>query len=96
MVAPRQSLLQRLLAKEIKQEQSSLLQCLRFIVNNNFLQDMGAKPLIFPSDPHTAVDAKAGESVSRLCLLKDICDYFSFVPMANCLLQRSYMKCSCC
>lgn len=72
MVAPRQSLLQRLLAKEIRQERSTILQCLRFVVNNDFLQESGSKPLIFPDDDHATADAKAGESFAKPLLFSQI------------------------
>ena len=45
------SLLEKLLAKDIRAEHSRLLQCMRFIVANNFLQDVGSKPLQFPPGP---------------------------------------------
>ena len=45
------SLLEKLLAKDIRAEHSRLLQCMRFIVANNFLQDVGSKPLQFPAEP---------------------------------------------
>ena len=45
------SLLEKLLAKDIHAEHSRLLQCMRFVVVNNFLQDIGFKPLQFPAEP---------------------------------------------
>ena len=56
------TLLEKLLAKDIRTEHSRLLQCMRFIVANNFLQDVGAKALQFPPEPPAA----AGQAPSRL------------------------------
>ena len=49
------SLLEKLLVKDIRAEHSRLLQCMRFIVANNFLQDLDFKPLQFP--PESSADA---------------------------------------
>jgi len=53
-----------LLAKEIRQEHSHLLQCFRFLVNNNFLQDLGTQALVFPATDAAPADFKAGDAVS--------------------------------
>ncbi|KAK9815260.1 hypothetical protein WJX72_000809 [[Myrmecia] bisecta] len=45
------TLLQKLLAKDIRRDRSHLLQCLRFLVDNNYLLDLGKKPLVFPLPP---------------------------------------------
>ncbi len=45
------TLLQKLLAPDIRAEHSRLLQCLRFLVTNNFLLDYGCAPLVFPPQP---------------------------------------------
>ncbi|KAL3139054.1 hypothetical protein ABBQ32_005852 [Trebouxia sp. C0010 RCD-2024] len=47
------TLLQKLLVKDIRKDHSHLLQCFRFLVNNNFLQDVGSKPLVYPDPPPT-------------------------------------------
>lgn len=47
------TLLQKLLVKDIRKDHSHLLQCFRFLVKNNFLQDVGAKPLVYPDPPPT-------------------------------------------
>jgi hypothetical protein len=51
----RPTLLQKLLARDIRAEHSRLLQCFRFIVTNNFLLDYGSTPLHFPPEP-TGID----------------------------------------
>lgn len=33
-----------------RQQKSHALQCIRFLVENNFLQDLGKKPLMFPCE----------------------------------------------
>lgn len=43
------TLLQKLLSKDIKKDQSSLVQVLRFITMNSFFKDFPEKPLKFPS-----------------------------------------------
>ncbi|BDA48556.1 probable collagen alpha-5(VI) chain at N-terminal half [Coccomyxa sp. Obi] len=53
----RQTLLQKLLAPDIRAEHSRLLQCLRFLVTNNFLLDYGRAPLIFPPQPAAPANA---------------------------------------
>lgn len=58
----RKSLLQRLLAKEIRQEHCMLLQCFRFLVNNNFLQDPDTDKLVFSHETGPAEDPKTGAS----------------------------------
>ncbi len=47
----RPTLLQKLLAPDIRAEHSRLLQCLRFLVTNKFLLDFSRAPLIFPPEP---------------------------------------------
>ncbi|KAA6420678.1 MAG: hypothetical protein FRX49_09470 [Trebouxia sp. A1-2] len=47
------TLLQKLLVKDIRKDHSHLLQCFRFFVKNNFLQDVGATPLVYPDPPPT-------------------------------------------
>jgi hypothetical protein len=58
----RQTLLQKLLAPDIRKEHSRLLQCLRFLVTNNFLLNYGRAPLIFPPEPAALNDALPGEN----------------------------------
>ena len=67
------SLLEKLLATDIRAEHSRLLQCMRFFVANNFLQDVGSKPLLYPPEPPSATEQPPGEyysapklSVSRI------------------------------
>ncbi len=60
------SLLEKLLAKDIRAEHSRLLQCMRFIVANNFLQDVGSKPLQFPAEP-CADPAQAPGTYALFC-----------------------------
>ena len=63
---PREAtLLEKLLAKDIRAEHSRLLQCMRFLVANNYLQDVGSKPLHFPPEPSAA----GGETLGELLLL---------------------------
>ena len=57
------SLLEKLLATDIRAEHSRLLQCMRFLVANNFLQDVGSKPLLYPPEPPTALGQPPGESL---------------------------------
>lgn len=45
------TLLQKLLAKDIHTERSHLLQCLRFLVSNNFLLHADHAPVVYPSEP---------------------------------------------
>ncbi|CAL8463582.1 g3116 [Coccomyxa elongata] len=52
----RPTLLQKLLAPDIRAEHSRLLQCLRFLVTNNFLLDYGRAPLVFPPQPTAPAD----------------------------------------
>lgn len=59
----RPTLLQKLLAPDIRREHSRLLQCLRFLVNNNFLLDFGRAPLVFPPEPSGLPEAIPGESI---------------------------------
>lgn len=44
------SLLEKLFYKEMRRDNSYILQCFRFLVENNFLQDLGTVPLVFPED----------------------------------------------
>ena len=62
-VISRQSLLQRLLAKEIRQEHSYLLQSFRFMVNNNFLQDADTTELVHAHAAEPSKDLRAGEGM---------------------------------
>lgn len=55
------TLLEKLLAKDIRAEHSRLLQCMRFLVANNYLQDVGFKPLQFPPEPSAAGGETLGE-----------------------------------
>jgi len=63
----REPLLQKLLAREIRQEHSHLLQCFRFLVNNNFLQDLAAGKLVYPVADGSPADFQAGEPSCRGC-----------------------------
>lgn len=59
----RPTLLQKLLAPDIRAEHSRLLQCLRFLVTNNFLLDYGRAPLIFPPQPAVPPNAFPGSGL---------------------------------
>ena len=58
------SLLEKLLATDIRAEHSQLLQCMRFLVANNFLQDVGSKPLLYPPEASSAAEQPPGGSCS--------------------------------
>ena len=62
MVARDPSLLEKLLATDIRAEHSRLLQCMRFLVANNFLQDVGSKPLLYPPEAPSAAEQPPGGS----------------------------------
>ncbi|KAL0037580.1 hypothetical protein WJX77_003637 [Trebouxia sp. C0004] len=47
------TLLQKLLVKDIRKDHSHLLQCFRFFVKNDFLQDVGTRALVYPDPPPT-------------------------------------------
>ena len=71
----RPPLLQQLLAQDIRQEHSHLLQAFRFIVNNDFLQDVN-KPLVFRSTENSPLDVQAGGENchrGRLCAPLEVC-----------------------
>eukprot|EP00210_Caulerpa_lentillifera_P000145 g140.t1 len=55
------SLLEKLLYKETRQNKSHALQCIRFFVENNFLQDLGKKPLVFPCESEGEEEEKVQE-----------------------------------
>ena len=61
VIARDPSLLEKLLATDIRAEHSRLLQCMRFFVANNFLQDVGTEPLLYPPEPPSAVEQPPGE-----------------------------------
>lgn len=54
------SLLEKLLATDIRAEHSRLLQCLRFVVSNNFLQELSSKPLLYPPESDSAPGLSQG------------------------------------
>lgn len=52
--------------EEVQRMRSHLLQALRFLVSNNFLQDLKTKPLVFPADgagpsPLPGIEAQLAE-----------------------------------
>ena len=64
MVARDPSLLEKLLATDIRAEHSRLLQCMRFLVANNFLQDVGNKSLLYPPEAPSAAEHPPGMQLS--------------------------------
>ncbi len=80
---PREAtLLEKLLAKDMRAEHSRLLQCMRFLVANKYLQDMGGNPLQFPPEPSAA----GGETLGKLGLLSSAQASISSVRHYQCLL----------
>ncbi|KAK9837779.1 hypothetical protein WJX74_004941 [Apatococcus lobatus] len=54
------TLLQKLLAKDIRKDHSYLLQAFRFLVSNDFLQHEASRPLVFPNVETVARTPAAG------------------------------------